>query len=84
MGNCRPGGCWIERSSGLAVRVCYGVTFAYVACLLVNGLRQGVSQQDQELQARDKYATSPGFDPIEQQRSMRKATEFFAEHPEKM
>ena len=65
------------------VRICYGLTICYVLVVLAHGVQESVGQLDPALQRRDRYTTSPGFDPVEQKQAMARTQEFFADHPDK-
>jgi hypothetical protein len=68
---------WIssaERVTGLAVRLCYGVTGLGVLVLMVLGMRDMVGDGRTDGQrARDQYTQNPGFDREESRRNRERA-----------
>lgn len=55
-----------ERTTALAVRLCYGITAFGVGWLFWEAARDTAGDGlSEEQRARDQYAGSPGFDPAE-------------------
>lgn len=71
-----------ERWSSFAVGACYGVTAGIVGVVLVEGIREQWSRRDPRVDAIERAAMAPGFDPEEKARNMARAMEIDAGKPQ--